>query len=39
MNITLIAVGVDSKELYDVLIELGIQNLQGNYLHESHSLA
>ncbi len=38
MNITLIAVGVDSKELYDVLIELGIQNLQGNYLHESQAL-
>ncbi len=34
MNITLIAVGVDSKELYEVLVELGIQNLQGNYLHE-----
>ncbi len=37
MNITLIAVGVDSKELYEVLIELGIQNLQGNYLHESEA--
>jgi EAL domain-containing protein (putative c-di-GMP-specific phosphodiesterase class I) len=38
MNITLIAVGVDSKQLYDVLIELGIQNLQGNYLHEPQAL-
>ncbi len=38
MNITLIAVGVDSKELYEVLIELGIQNLQGNYLHEPKAL-
>lgn len=38
MNITIIAVGVDSKELYEVLIELGIQHLQGNYLHKPQAL-
>lgn len=38
MSITLIAVGVDSKELYQALIDLGIKNLQGNYLHEPEAL-
>jgi EAL domain-containing protein (putative c-di-GMP-specific phosphodiesterase class I)/GGDEF domain-containing protein len=39
MNIAIIAVGVDSRELHDELIDLGIQNLQGNYLHEPQSLS
>ena len=38
MNIELIAVGVDSEEVYQALIELGVESLQGNYVHESEPL-
>jgi EAL domain-containing protein (putative c-di-GMP-specific phosphodiesterase class I)/GGDEF domain-containing protein len=38
MNVQLIAVGVDSDELYQALIDLGILYLQGNYLDQPQSL-
>ncbi len=38
MNIELIGVGVDSAELHQALVELGIRGLQGNFLHEAEPL-
>ena len=34
MDIQLIAVAVDSQEIYDHLQQLGIEAMQGNLLHE-----
>ena len=38
LDIRIIAVGVDSKELFDELQSLGIEVMQGNYLYEPENI-